>query len=859
MFMKIARTFRTMPNARAAGRVPLLSALATMLAVAVMLTHAPRAFAQTTCSTTCYVDAASGNDANDGVGTTSALRTIGRAVQLASSGATIYVAAGTYSENVVVTKSLTLLGAQAGVTATGTTRSGGESILNGTGGSSSFVVHVQANDVTIDGFAINPRINPSNSAQFARDAINVRVDHVAKTGDATIGAYRKGIVIRNNWIYSNIGALTGQQQGLTFGESPNNNSPSAPLNAEVANVTITGNYIAMVNTASSGGPRGIVLGNQFQGTLTSGGKASILYTNWLVDGNVVYASNIPFFQSQLQTRLSGMTITNNTFGNSRSGVSIAATMENSAFNGNIVQDVSAGSGATLCLVNSTASGNTIRRVAGSGLVLSGGRSTDATYFAPTSNATVTSNTITYNDVAVAAGTTYVAGVNVQPNLDGTGVSIAGTKGAEAGSITLAGNIFTNGGYSATLPAMAIAQRSVSTTLNLTTGAPNVFNGVELRGASTVSEALAIADQVMDAVDATNLGAVRLRVGAVYVTPSSYFSPTTSGSIQRGIDAASAGDVVYVAPGVYTENVTLNKAVTVRGPNAGVSGASAGRDAATGAGEATIVGMVKATSAGSVTVEGMRFLASVGSGVNGASNPSLQRQAGSAGGTHVYANNIFYSTQTASTNTSRAIALETLGSGTTVVRGNYITGNQTGKYGTSSWDRGIWSDGGGVSSIRIEGNVLQYVRTGINVDVAGEATFELIDNELRSAGTGVSGGLNAAGQVGNIRGMYVENVDTTFNFQNLSAAVAFEAGQAIAVTTPATQTIVVLGGSAADVLTGTANVDVMYGRAGDDEQRGAGLCGADSGGVRRKRDGAGSSCCDGAGRGLGERRNSTVAE
>ena len=161
---------------------------------------------------------------------------IQNAITAASSGDTIQVAEGTYSENITISKSLTLLGANAGVKATGSVRGSGESLLNGTGGSSSVVVRVTANNVTIDGFAINPRINPSNASQFARDAINVITDN--NTGstppsDVYAGVQRSGITITNNWIYSNIGSLTGQQQGILFGESGLNNAPSAAYNAKI--------------------------------------------------------------------------------------------------------------------------------------------------------------------------------------------------------------------------------------------------------------------------------------------------------------------------------------------------------------------------------------------------------------------------------------------------------------------------------------------------------------------------------------------------------------------------------------------------------------------------------------------------
>jgi nitrous oxidase accessory protein NosD len=71
------------------------------------------------------------------------------AVNAASPGTTVSVFSGTYNENVVVNKPLTIEGAQHGVDAR--TRTGvQESILNNSAGA----FNLQANDITIDGFTI---------------------------------------------------------------------------------------------------------------------------------------------------------------------------------------------------------------------------------------------------------------------------------------------------------------------------------------------------------------------------------------------------------------------------------------------------------------------------------------------------------------------------------------------------------------------------------------------------------------------------------------------------------------------------------------------------------------------------------
>lgn len=67
------------------------------------------------CGSVCYVDSTNGNDANPGT-EAEPFRTISAAVEAVEDGGTIHVAPGTYDvTNYWLAKSVTLLGAQAGV------------------------------------------------------------------------------------------------------------------------------------------------------------------------------------------------------------------------------------------------------------------------------------------------------------------------------------------------------------------------------------------------------------------------------------------------------------------------------------------------------------------------------------------------------------------------------------------------------------------------------------------------------------------------------------------------------------------------------------------------------------------------
>jgi hypothetical protein len=309
---------------------------------------------------------------------------------------------------------------------------------------------------------------------------------------------------------------------------------------------------------------------------------------------------------------------------------------------------------------------------------------------------------------------------------------------------------------------------------------------------------------------TNIEKLQFTDKTVWVVGSPVGSNLTT--ISAAVTAASNGEAILVTPGTYTENVTVNKALTILGPFASVAGTNGSRSVAAGTGEANIVGLMKVSSTGSVTVSGLRFVYNASSGVGGASNPSLQRLNASSGGSHTYSNNIFYSNQAGGSNAveSRAISFETLSSGSTTVSGNYITGNgpNENKYDAARWNRGIWSDGGGSSSITLTSNTIEYSRTAINLDVGGSAAYEVTNNTFRDSGTGISFGANAASGVGNVSGNFVSNVDTDFNFQNIAGPVTLDLTRALSNTVPETETVLVYGGQAGDTITGGPTIDIV---------------------------------------------------
>ena len=96
-----------------------------------------------------------GNDVT-GNGTSCApFATITKAISVAAAGNTIYVDAGTYAEDVIVNKPLTILGANKDKDACSGTRIAESVIVPATSSPFGEIIKVQASNVTIKGFTID--------------------------------------------------------------------------------------------------------------------------------------------------------------------------------------------------------------------------------------------------------------------------------------------------------------------------------------------------------------------------------------------------------------------------------------------------------------------------------------------------------------------------------------------------------------------------------------------------------------------------------------------------------------------------------------------------------------------------------
>jgi hypothetical protein len=228
---------------------------------------------ETACTAVCYVDAANGNDAFGGDTPTTAKKTIQAAATQVNAGGTVHVAAGTYHEDVSVSKSLSLLGAGIDV-----------STVSGVPGGGSAAIQVGASNVLVDGFTITRDGNtvatwndPNlNTAGLAVQGLtnNVEVRNSKFTGNRTgidinhsngnfihnniIDFNRTGLIFRNqtdnttlveNFITNNwtVGVLFLDASGGT------NVPVQSALNSTFSNNDISGNWYGQIVDRQSGG------------------------------------------------------------------------------------------------------------------------------------------------------------------------------------------------------------------------------------------------------------------------------------------------------------------------------------------------------------------------------------------------------------------------------------------------------------------------------------------------------------------------------------------------------------------------------------------------------------------------------
>ncbi|HYF66208.1 MAG TPA: right-handed parallel beta-helix repeat-containing protein, partial [Herpetosiphonaceae bacterium] len=459
------------------------------------------------CAALCYVNGATGNDANGGNSAANAKKTIQAALDQVSADGTVRVAAGTYNENLSIAKN--------GLT------------LEGAGAGSDAAAHTIVNNAA-PAAAATPGISVLGGVTGVT-ITGLRVQGFAASGIRAAGGNNDFTVDRVD-LFNN--AAGGGGGGLY-------------MNGPVSTVVITGSNVQN-NTA-----RGIVIWNGF--------KQDITISNNTVRGNVCCGIELQ------DGTASGVTITGNTIeNNGDNGIGVVGLTAGAGPNliaGNTLRN-NGRFGIEVKLPNGTGleSGdgsivvrdNTVERTAAPG-----SEQRDLAGIAVFRRGWVAGN----NNVDIPAGVivrdNLVTGFQQPSDSDGFGIVVEGTNMAVYGN-TVTGSDVGIQRQAGNLPYAP----STSIDGDQSNKADQYFG----RGNSPAVCAVVSNNFLSDnTVNLRDVGPVNQVIAATAPVTN---TDTGLGycSIQGAIDAAATldGHTISIGPGTFRENVTVHKSLTLRG-------------------------------------------------------------------------------------------------------------------------------------------------------------------------------------------------------------------------------------------------------------------------------------------------------
>lgn len=495
-------------------------------------------------------------------------------------GHTLQVLAGTYAENIEVTKELTILGPNAAISPNGGTRVAEAIILPAT--SDIYygeIFQIKANNVTISGLTIdgdNPALTSgylgTNGADLdAAEAITVYSDN------------RSNLNVSKN-IIKNLSYFGVTLYGASF---------SAPATSgHVVDDNLfqdMGTYDEDSDIAFWGGAV-LLYNNQYAQVSNNSG------TNLRIGvqtGNFAQANP---GAAQFQR------IENNTFSTRRLGIfhnlAYSAASEYTLADNNFTAIDNANEvnwdGITLASLSvpSTTTNNTIDAVGttknskgiqvwnvnvATPAVISGGSLSNV------NTGVFLNNFEGYNSDATFGAHASITGISINPNAAGTGIRLLDSPSSTSHAnvqLTIGAGVTVTGGTKGLIvendAATLIAANNIAFSgtsgnyIELIANDGNIdataatFDG--LTGATaTLAENYDIEDKILHGTDNAALGFVRVKADEVFVTP-------LSASIQRGVNVASSGDQVNVKEGEYPGLVSITgKTVHLKGANRTVDG------------------------------------------------------------------------------------------------------------------------------------------------------------------------------------------------------------------------------------------------------------------------------------------------
>ncbi len=686
--------------------------------------------------------------------------TIQDAIDAASDGDTILVAAGTYNESLNIDKGVTILGANAGVLGTGAR--GAETIITG---QSQITTSSQ---VVIDGveFLDQQSYTLSSSDNF----VALTVLNTSAAGD----------VVEDSVFYR---APSSDPMGFSSGHFVGSGAQPTHRGIEIANVG-AGTQIAIEDNLFTGTDPYSYAGDDWRSAVYSNGG---LGTTTIEDNtfeNVRSAVNADNFSSTVQ-------ITGNVLDHDGSGVSIGVgssvsnvtSITDNTFGTNVDNEFNFSNLTTPVTFNAGATGNALSAAAAS----------DPTQYV------------------------YIEGGTAGDNL--TGTSGKDILLGDAGSNTLTG-----GGGADVLYGNNTGTNTANYVSALTASDINVVSDADPFTAGNqpgwqVNAGVAEGTDLLNSMQVVQGASSASSTGRFLLVGDGGFA-----TIQAAIDAANDGDTILVAAGTYNESLDIDKGVTILGANAGVLGTGTrgaetiitGQSRINTSSQVTINGVEFLDSQPYTFSSGDDFTAltvNENSVAGDIVEDSIFDRAPTSnpGG---FSSSAFVGSN--SQPTHRGIDIASVATGTQItIENNLFTGSDQYPYAGNDWRSAIYSNGGTGATI-IENNTFDNDRTAVNADNFS-STVQITGNAFDHDGTGVSVGVgsNAANVTSITNNMFGVGVDTTFNFSNVTTAITFNAGATsnvlsnAAASTPNTY-VYILGGSGNDSLTGTSGNDILIG-------------------------------------------------
>jgi hypothetical protein len=508
--------------------------------------------------------------------------TIQEAIDASSNGDIINVCAGTYAENLLVNKEVSLIGPNAAIDPCSGARVP-EAILttavSDIAGSGAYsIIDVQASNVTIKGFTVNGD-NPLISTGFTSTT--------AADIDIALGITRyvtgNNTVISNN-IIKNLSYFGVELYDYPAGVPSSGNEITNNMISDLGTydaasgidlwgggiLLYNNQYAKVENNCMTNVRLGIQTGNFWQAN--PGSSAFQIISN-----NSIQSRRVGIFHNLHYSNASALNISSNNFTtldhSSESGWR-GALLSSLAVPSTFANNMVSGAGSTRATIEGVNVWN-----CQSAPAITGGSITDVqlgvnvnNFEGYNSNANNTSATID----GVSISNTSIAGIKVNDNNSNTNgaTSFANIQGNTQINNSSVGLWLNGAGASVTFTGSNAASfTGQSIYIDQTNNGSDVpstnidatqvsFDG-QTGASATLAQNFTIEDKINHKVDNIALGFVRVKASEVFVT-------TNSGNVQRGVDAATATDIVNVSSGTFAENVSVPKALTLKGANANVA-------------------------------------------------------------------------------------------------------------------------------------------------------------------------------------------------------------------------------------------------------------------------------------------------